>query len=330
MDTFKTIVYHNPLEWSKAVEVLENSLNYNVSSDSDFTYFHCGITIQNQDERLVSACVVFMNENLKYEGNQAICFGKLLCINNQEAFSALMNSVRNIAKDIGISTILGPIDGSTWNAYRIAASNTEFKYFMDLNHPDYYIDLFSKEDLQIVKKYFSSFNDYLKSTEVLLDDFKLKFNKSGIQIRNLELENFEEELSKLYKLCNIAFADNFLFSPISFHQFRQKYIPIKQFIEPSFVLVAENLTGDFVGFLFACPDYLNKEKKGMIIKTLAKLPIVETKGLGTYLSILIIEACVKLKYDYMLHAFMEEQNNSIDISSRFDGSKIKTYNLYAL
>src|SRR5207248_483224 len=94
----------------------------------------------------------------------------------------------------------------------------------------------------------------------------------GVSLRNLDVGCFEGELLRIHELSLVSFAGNFLYTPITAEDFLSQYTPIRPFVRPDLVLLAEQ-AGRLVGFLFAVQDLL-QAKRGQridtaIVKTMA-------------------------------------------------------------
>ncbi len=163
---------------------------------------------------------------------------------------------------------------------------------------------------------------------VLLKEKRLIDN--GLKFRNIDLHNFDEELKKLYPFVNAAFKNNFLFSPIIMPAFIEKYKKILDFVNPEFVLIAEDEKENIIGFIFCYEDLLNKKEKSLVIKTLARDQSKKWSGLGAVMANRIIHLAKERGYRSVIHAFMMDEGRSSETSRKFFGNIYKEYVLYGL
>ena len=83
-----------------------------------------------------------------------------------------------------------------------------------------------------------------------------------------------------------------------------------------------------IGYFFGFHDFYSKTQKRLILKTMARKNEDKYKGLGSILSKKIMEVAKKNNYQCILHAFLEEKNQSRKISEKFSGEKFRIYKLY--
>ncbi|MCU0568956.1 MAG: hypothetical protein MUF49_20450, partial [Oculatellaceae cyanobacterium Prado106] len=157
----------------------------------------------------------------------------------------------------------------------------------------------------------------------------------GIQIRPLNLQNLEQELQSIYHLSIISFQHNLLYTPIDLATFTTQYAQIKPYLKPELVLLAEQVTQNppqLVGFLFAIPDLLQAQRGAtldtIIIKTVAVLPGRTYAGLGSVLVGQVQAIAHQLGYRRAIHALMQDDNTSRNISDRY-AQTIRRYVLLA-
>ena len=101
-------------------------------------------------------------------------------------------------------------------------------------------------------------------------------------------------------------------------------------IDPDFFRLVE-CQDKLVGFIFAIPDYLQKEHDGkvdtLIIKTVAKVPDRRYAGLGNYLVHKIHQKAAQKGFSSVIHALMHDNNTSRSISDK-SAKTIRQYALY--
>ena len=109
------------------------------------------------------------------------------------------------------------------------------------------------------------------------------------------------------------------------------YAPLKSFIDPAFVLMAENSGGQLVGYIFATPDLPEAQQLGrintLIVKTLAVLPDRRCAGLGGTLLEQAHLAAHAAGLTRAIHALMYEGNRSLNLSRRY-ATRFRSYELF--
>ena len=92
-------------------------------------------------------------------------------------------------------------------------------------------------------------------------------------------------------------------------------------------LVTAARGSDASPFVFALENRMARNKKSMVMKTLAKLPDCGIKGLGAHLLERLHKQAFESGYDEVIHALMHESNVSATILA--DGAELlHTYVLY--
>ena len=136
-------------------------------------------------------------------------------------------------------------------------------------------------------------------------------------------------MHKIGELSLQAFKNNFLYSPITIEDFDRQYAYYLSSIDPRYVLIAER-NEDLLGYIFAIPNYIDRSKKGLIIKTLARSSDADSKGLGTVLSGALIDLAKSDGYEYIINAYYHDLNVSSNISRKYKGVIFKNYELLSL
>ncbi|MBD1911248.1 GNAT family N-acetyltransferase [Leptolyngbya sp. FACHB-16] len=231
----------------------------------------------------------------------------------------------------GCTLIVGPMDGNTWRRYRwVSDRGTEPPFFLEPDNPDEWNQHFLAAGFQAFATYSSALNADLTQRDERMVAVGDRLKQQGVRVRSLDLNHFEIELQRIFHLSLTSFQQNLLYSPISEAEFLAQYTPIKPYIQPDLVLLAEQ-DDALIGYLFAIPD-LAQAKRGeaittAIIKTVAVLPGRTRAGLGGYLVDQGQAIAQSLGYTRVIHALMHDSNTSRNISGRF-AQTIRRYTLY--
>ncbi|NJO20044.1 MAG: GNAT family N-acetyltransferase [Spirulinaceae cyanobacterium RM2_2_10] len=129
---------------------------------------------------------------------------------------------------------------------------------------------------------------------------------------------FELLLQALHPLIHTSFRRNFLFTPLSQHEFSRRYQPLRAYLRPELCWLA-TAAGQAVGFLLALPDYSQGERAGetLVVKTLAVRPGRTYAGLGALLLARSQQQAQQLGYRRAIHALMHTANPSRCLSDRY-------------
>lgn len=235
-------------------------------------------------------------------------------------------------KSQGVTQVFGPMDGNTWRRYRwVTSVGNEAPFFMEPTNPPEYAEHFVQAGFSAYAEYQSALIEDLTYREERVLRAAARLKESGVRIRILDVDHFEDELSAMHRLSIISFANNILYTPLELNAFVAQYLPFKQRIIPDFVFMAER-ENTLVGYLFAFPDLLRIEQQGLqdtvILKTAAVLPGRNCAGLGNVLVDCAHQAARQAGYTRAIHALSAKTNAVVHLSARY-GRVMREYTLYA-
>lgn len=231
----------------------------------------------------------------------------------------------------GCDRVIGPMDGSTWHRYRLLTERgTEPPFFLEPDNPDDWPRHFTDAGFVPLATYTSALNSDLDRVDPRSDRRRAELERNGITLRTIDIERFDVDLTAIHELSLVAFARNFLYSPIGLEAFVASYAPIRPHLAAELVLLAER-DGQLVGFIFGIPDLMESARgeplRTVIVKSMAVHPACGGSGLGGLLMDDCQRAARKLGFERAIHALMRETNLSRRISARY-GKTIRRYTLY--
>jgi len=235
----------------------------------------------------------------------------------------------------GCTLAVGPLDGNTFRHYRLLTDRAvdgrqHPPFFLEPDNPDAWPDHWRQAGFHVFAQYVSAIGE-LPVDDPRTATLAQRVADHGILIRSVDLQNFEAELQRIYGVVRQSFHNNFLYTPIAAAEFMAQYAPVRNYIQPSLILLAEQ-AGAPVGFIFALPD-LAQAQRGepvdtMIIKTVGVVPELGGLGLGGLLVARCQLAARALGYRYAIHALMVEDNRSRKISAHY-AQVMRRYTLFA-
>ena len=279
------------------------------------------IFVVKESEKVLARAAFF------YKNNRAM-LGFFEAENHFEAVKFLFDEVKKYAKTFGANSLIGPINGSTWKKYRITLPSENPPFLMDNYNKPYYAEMFETYGFETIADYTSSINKNLDRDYSGLEKFEKIFDEKEVRIREFDTNNFERDIRKIYEISVKSFVNNFLYTPISFEDFYKMYEPVKSFLNPEWILIAENEnTEEAIAFIFGFDNLFNRYEKSLVIKTLAQIPDYKYRGLGSYLTKLLHKKAFENRYKNVIHALMHESNISANILS---GELYHEYKLYGV
>jgi GNAT superfamily N-acetyltransferase len=285
----------------------------------------------DQSDQVVARCSLWWSRAPSLEGHRLGLVGHYAA-REPDAAAEVLRLACKCLTERGCSLAVGPMDGNTWQRYRLMTDRgSEPIFFLEPDNADDWPAHFTASGFTALAEYYSAVNTDLGHADRGLDEIERQASDHGITLRSLELNRFEDELRAIHALSLLSFRENFLYTAIDVDDFIAQYRGIRPYIRPELVLVAERAR-QAVGFLFIVPDILQAERgqsiDTVIFKTVAVHPDHAGMGLGRLLIGRGHAAAYKLGYRRAIHALMHEKNRSRRISGH-SAHVIRRYTLFA-
>jgi GNAT superfamily N-acetyltransferase len=210
----------------------------------------------------------------------------------------------------GCDFVVGPMDGSTWESYRLVTEAGEEPLFLlEPANPVDWPEHFIAAGFAPFAHYASRIADDLQSDDPGLPPLKPGPQADTIRLRPLNLANLESELRIIYELALASFCDNLLYKELPWGSFAALYRPLLPALCPELATIAEH-RGKPVGFIFGIPDLLQARRgvtvDTVILKTCGVLPEFRGCGLGRLLIANCRGQARQLGYRRAIYALMRE------------------------
>jgi GNAT superfamily N-acetyltransferase len=292
------------------------------------------ILVDDAQGRPAARASLWWKPPLHLDGQRAGCIGHYAAGDRAAAAHLLATACQALAA-AGCAVAVGPLDGSTFRAYRFVTVPSvdgvaQPPFWLEPQNPAIWPEDFSAAGFVGCADYLSA-RAKLSGPDPELARLTPLLQAQGFRLRPLAPTAFDAELARLYPLVMTAFADNLLFAPITQAEFIAQYAPLRAYIQPELVWLAE-AAGETVGFLLALPD-LAQAQRGqpidtVILKTLAVRSGLTRQGIGAWLTAAVHTQAAALGYQWAIHALMHVDNPSRRIS-RHTAQVIRAYRLYA-
>jgi hypothetical protein len=266
------------------------------------------------------------NPHLQYSKHTPALLGYYEATDNPEATTFLFQQIEKYARQKDYTYLLGPLNASTWYSYRLTEPDTRPPFFLDNYHKPWYTRQFRENGFKPITTYYSAslFKENFKPRPLSYQKVLLNRN---IQIRSIDIENFDHDLYQIYRLTLDAFRYNFLYTPIEFSEFLELYRPVKNYLNTDYSLLAFDAKGKLISFLFSVDNIFDKTKKALILKTLANSSDIKAKGTATILTEIVHRQAFESGYDEVIHALMHKNNISRNISAK-NATTFRHYTLF--
>ena len=292
---------------------------------ADFSFF-----LENAAGQAVARCSLWWRNTPAHEGHAVGYVGHYAVSDPAAAPALFAAALKRLASERSTLAV-GPVDGNTWQRSRlITKRGAEPPFFLEPDNPDEWPGQFTAAGFTPLAHYCSALNNDLSIDDPRLAELEQKVAMLGITIQPLKAERFDEEMRRVYALSILSFRANFLYTPISESDFLAQYVPIRPYLRPELVLLAER-NGELVGYIFAIPNLLQAQSgqpmDTAIIKTMAVHPEHGGVGLGSLLMARCQQAVRAAGFKRAIHALFHETNRSGRISGH-TAHVIRRYTLF--
>jgi predicted N-acetyltransferase YhbS len=224
------------------------------------------------------------------------------------------------------------MDGNTWrNLPFCHRTGDQPPFFLEPSNATTWPQNFTAAGFTPVAHYSSTLCTDLAREDPRLRTVASRLETAGVTIRTLQMQDFEDELRRIYKVCTQELSQKLSVLVVAEEEFIAQYAAVAPFINPDLVLLAEH-EGQVVGFSFALPDALQAQRGGdintVVLKTVAVLPGRAYAGLGNLLTARTHTVARHLGLTRVIHALMHDGNASRVISG-FYGQPLRGYTLYS-
>lgn len=285
------------------------------------------LLIRNRANEVVAQCSLWWHNVPPYPQHKLGVIGNYAASDEQAAAELLEQACTRLAAQ-GCTIAVGPMNGNTWQPYRfVTERGNERPFFLEPNNPDAWPRQFVARGFAPMAEYYSTLTTDLTVRDERMKSIAQRMTSQDITLRTLRPQDFGAELGRIYEVSALAFRHNFLFTTICEAEFVAQYEPLKSYVQPELVLLAEQQQ-KLVGYLFAVPNALQAVIDTFVIKTVAVLPEQQWAGLGSLLVARCHEIGASLGYKKAIHALMHEANSSRSISGHY-AQPIRRYTLFA-
>lgn len=283
-------------------------------------------------QTVVARCSLWWRQTPAYRDHRLGLIGHYAAVDPAAGEQLLQWGCAQLAAR-GCTLAVGPMDGSTWRCYRLVTERGDRPpFFLEPDNPIDWPEHFTAAGFTSLSTYISTLTGNLTGLTGQLDRVARRAADRGITFRPLNLDALASDLHQIYAVSTAAFQRNFLYTPIEEREFVAIYRPLRPYLQPELIIIAEQADRP-IGFVFALPD-LYQAQRGhpidtVIVKTVAVHPHHRIAGLGSLLVARCQEIACGLGYSRAVHALMHTANDSRKISRRSDSKVIRQYVLFA-
>ena len=197
----------------------------------------------------------------EYPNDNNICYiGFFECINDHKVSKYIFKQAEKIAKEKGYKKIVGPVDASFWNKYRLKINLFDKQpYTGEPYNKDYYYKMFLDNKYKVIEHYVSNIFERVDES---YNDPKFtahynEFKKHGYKIIKPKMKDFDKCIEEIYYLIMDLYSTFPTFKLIEKEDFIKIFSSYKKIINMDMVRMAY-YKGQAVGFCISIPNYNNR------------------------------------------------------------------------
>ncbi len=289
--------------------------------------------VLHADHRILARCSVWYNSLPATDGVVPATIGHFEAIDEQSGVTLLTSIVDHFRKGSPVKYVVGPMDANTWNRYRLVTdSDGRPPFLMEPDHPAFYPNIWRRVGFTSVADYHSAELPLLFSEDPRLQRAIARLQEQGITLRNLRMNDYQQELHRIHRISCDAFAHNYFYTPIDSEAFDQLYAPYRDKIDPRLVFLVEK-QGETIGFLFGMADFLQamrgESMDTVIFKTIAVRQHRELAGLGLWMIHHGHQQAAHLGFKRVIHALVTSQSKLQHLGGQ-ESLVFRRYSLFGL
>jgi GNAT superfamily N-acetyltransferase len=286
--------------------------------------------LTGEEDQVIAQAALWWRDTPVRDGTQIATIGGFDALDESSAATLLAAATRHLAS-LGFHTVVGPMNGNTWRRHRfVVESDGTSPFLLEPRNPTPHPLWWQAAGFTRLASYSSS-SMPLDGGSTVPSGLKDRLLRSGVVIRPLNPDRYDDELRAIYAISLRSFASNFLYTPLEEDSFLSAYRKVQERVDPDLVRIAER-DGQACGFVFAIPDLeaaARGEKPSVIVKTLAVDPAARCAGLGSLLVDEIHQLARAKGFTEAIHALQHETNTSLKITGRHHGHMIRRYALFS-
>lgn len=181
------------------------------------------------------------------------------CINDDNVSRFLFDEAYKFVKEKKLKSIVGPVDCSFWNKYRLKINLFDKRpYTGEPYNKDYYFKQFCDNGFKVIEHYTSNIyavvsDDY---SNAKFEEHFREFNEAGYSIISPKIDEYEKIIDELYYLLSDLYSDFPIYKSIELDDFRAIFYSYKSIINLNMIKLAY-YKDKMVGFFISLPNYNN-------------------------------------------------------------------------
>jgi len=224
------------------------------------TLEHCeyALFILEKDREIVGRIAAFTDSIALKEWNENVgLFGYFECIDDNKAANAILDAAAGWLREKGMRIMRGPWSFVSQEWGLVIEGFKPSPTVMAPYNPEFYIKHITGYGLEKVKDllvYYISPGDGYKIPGRILTQTDNIAKRFKIRTRELNMHDYDNELSRVIELSNKSLADNWGYTQVTREEAEAIGAELKRVLHPKGVIFAEDSNGKTIGFAIAIPD----------------------------------------------------------------------------
>jgi len=192
-------------------------------------------------------------------------FGSFECIQDPSVAHALLGAAHDWLRNRGMQTMRGPWSFASQEWGLVVEGVSPSPVILAPYNPPWYNDHFLSFGMEKAKDlivYLADENQGYHIPQRILKLTDRIRERYGVRVRQVDMNNLEQEVTVMVQLANQTICDNWGFYPVTEAEGKAMARDLKQIVKPAGLLIAEDPDGRPVGFAMALPD-INLLIKGL-------------------------------------------------------------------
>jgi ribosomal protein S18 acetylase RimI-like enzyme len=279
-------------------------------------------------------------------------FGSFECVNDPVAASMLLDAAAAWLRAQGMQVMRGPWSFASQEWGLVVEGFEPQPVILAPYNPPYYNDFITSfglakvMDLLVYEADMKKGYRILERILILTDKVAARY---GVSVRPINMDRLEEEVVTIMRLANQSISDNWGFYPVTDAEARAMAHDLKQIVNPEALLIAEDASGEPIGFALSLPD-VNQVLKGLNgrllpfgwLKMLTQLPKLNVyrmwalgvvpeyqgKAIDTLLYRATHDALAPLNVRMEINYVLENNDRMNNAIMKLGASQIRRYRVY--
>ncbi|PYM00234.1 MAG: N-acetyltransferase [Verrucomicrobia bacterium] len=252
---FPWSIYDNDLAWVPPL-IIERKAFLNRKRHPFYRHGDAALFLARQNQKIVGRIMASddPNYNAVHHSNVG-CFGLFECIDDRKVAAALFEAAEGWLRRKGRHEIMGPIDYSTNYVCGLLIAGFQFPpTILTAHNPPYYAELIEGCGFEKRMDFYAWwFRDATRAAARLRKLATRLQTKRRFTIRPGNLRDLPVESTRLRRIYNEAWRDNWGYVPFTEPEFAHLTNEMKPLLRPEFTAIAE-VDGEEAGFIIALPD----------------------------------------------------------------------------